>query len=116
MLLMSVTAAVLHLLTSWLKEVAPLNMSFMVVTLLVSAQERAAPLLLKPVAPLNMPLMSVTAAVFHLLTSWLKEVAPLNMLLMSVTEPVPMRLDVWLNSCRAVEHGSCVTAGPMRFW
>ena len=84
--LMSVTAAVFHLLTSWLKEVAPLNMSFMVVTLLVSAQERAAPLLLKPVAPLNMPLMSVTAAVFHLLTSWLKEVAPLNM---SVHGPSP---------------------------
>ena len=42
-----------HPLMSWLKELAPLNIPVISLTLLVSAQERGAPPLLKAVAPKN---------------------------------------------------------------
>ena len=60
------TLSTFHLLMSWLKVLAPLNMSAMVVTELVS-QLPMFPL--KLAASLNMPLISVTPLVHDLASS-----------------------------------------------
>ena len=73
------TDPVLHVLMSWLKTEALENMFFMDATLPVSAQERALPPLLKAVASTNMYSMVVAEATFHLLMSLLKEEAPKKM-------------------------------------
>ena len=73
---MLVTSAVFHLLMSWLKELAPMNISH--------ARHRAVSQLpmswLKAVALANMSCMVVTELVSQLPMSWLKLLAPWNML------------------------------------